>query len=53
MWHWNASSTSTKRLDDNEIFFALSVLLSMEHIHMDQVQEIVFIFDKKINMLEI
>ena len=21
LWHWNASSTSTKRLDDNEMFF--------------------------------
>ena len=30
-------------------FFALSML----HIHLEQKQEIVFIFDKKINMLEI
>ena len=41
------------RLDENEMFFALSVLLSMEHIHLEQKQEVVFIFDKKINMLEI
>ena len=34
-------------------FFALFVLLSMEHVHLEQKQVIVFIFDKRINLLEI